>query len=148
MLGRARARFWVMENGSSGGAGLDICRYLQLSHQAFNTPQSLRRADLQQWRSLSRYLQRFGRKLLFLLSKSSQTAKGRKGMLGQGWGCLGALGHARAGFWVMENGSSGGAGLDICRYLQLSHQAFNTPQSLRRADGYATAADPHPSTGD
>ena len=36
-----------MENGSSGGACLDICRYLQLSHQVFSTPQSLRRADLQ-----------------------------------------------------------------------------------------------------
>ena len=30
-LGGAWARFWVMENGSSGGARLDICRYLQIS---------------------------------------------------------------------------------------------------------------------
>ena len=125
MLGQGRARFWVMENGSSGGAGLDICRYLQLSHQVFHTPQSLRRADLQQWRSLSRYLQRFGRKLLLLLSKSSQTAKGRKGRLGK----LGQAWEAWAGFWVIRDAGSGGACLDICRYLQLSHQVFNTPQS-------------------
>ena len=55
---------------------------------------------------------------------------------GFGWGRprvararLGVLGQGRAGFWVMENGSSGGACLDICRYLQLSHQVSHTPQS-------------------
>ena len=80
---------------------------------------------------------RFGRKLLLLLSKSSQTAKGRKGSLGM-------LGDARAGFWVMENGSSGGACLDICRYLQLSHQVFHTPQSP--SGGRIQVASPMPPT--
>ena len=48
-------------------------------------------------------------------------------------------------FWVMENGSSGGACLDICRYLQLSLQVSNTPQSPSGGrTGYATAADPRP----
>ena len=109
-LGQARAGFWVMENGSSGGAGLDICRYLQLSHQVFHTPQSLRRADLQQWRSLSRYLQRFGRKMSLLLSKSSQTVRGCKRVLGQAWEVF-----------LGENGWQQWRSLS--RYLQLSHHS-------------------------
>ena len=60
--------------------------------------------------------------LSLLLSRSevlSQAARGRKAMVGDAW----------AGFWVIRDAGSGGAGLDICRYLQLSHQVFNTPQS-------------------
>ena len=61
---------------------------------------------------------------LVKVAKRPGVARARSGKLGQGWAC----------FWVRRDGSSGGACLDICRYLQLSHQASNTPQSLRRAD--------------
>ena len=71
---------------------------------------------------------RFGRNMSLLLSKSSQTAEGRKRMLGQAWAGLGR-------FWVMENGSSGGACLDICRYLQLSQ----TARGCKRVRGQARA---------